>query len=188
MLDTPNGSFVRSHFIESHVAFLWVIGLKIKDVELGLKGGHTDFVHGDIRAVKFYATNSILNIGVPTKAIGFQIKNFDITIIITASNNPLLLIISITEAYCPAIRLNHLGVCRLERYDRGFLSGIPNSYATICSTCHKFRSTILGSFSTNTIDAISHRRMGLNIILALSIFNIKDLKFAFVINSRDISC
>ena len=103
-----------SNLLESHVSLLRMVCFEIESMELGLESGHDDLVHGNIRAVKFDATNTILNISIPSQTICFQIKDFDITIVVTSSNTSFLLIVGISKTTGPAIRFNDLRISRLK--------------------------------------------------------------------------
>jgi hypothetical protein len=83
-----------------------VVGLQIKDVEFRLKSSYNQFVHIDVRSIEFEATDTILKVGIPSKAVCFEIKQLHITIVITSCNASLFLVKAVTKAYCPAIRLN----------------------------------------------------------------------------------
>ena len=187
MPESPDGGLVRSQFLEASVALLWMIRLQIKYVELGLEGSHDHLVHGDIWPVKLQATNTILDIGIPSEAVGLKVKNLDVSIIVACSNTPLLLVVGIAKANGPTVRLHSLGIRRLETNHRRLLSGIPNSDAAVGSSSDELWCSILWAFSANSIDDVGHFRMSLDVVLLPAILYVKDLESALVVDCRDIS-
>ena len=73
MPDAPNRRLMRN-LSETSVAFLWVIGLQIEDMELRFKSGCNELVHADVLAVELHPAYTIAYVGVPSKAVGLQVE------------------------------------------------------------------------------------------------------------------
>ncbi len=172
---------------KSCVTLLRVVSFKIEDVKLALKSCHDQFVHHNIWPIEFNATDSVLNVRVPTQAVSFEIEYFYVSVVITCGDTSLFLIVCIPKSNCPAVWLDRLTLTWLQTYNRRLLTGIPNSNTPISSTCNQFRGAKFCSFAPYAINSISDVCMCLYFILSNASLNIINRKFSFVVNSGDVS-
>jgi hypothetical protein len=112
-----------------------MVSLHVKDVKFGLQRGHTQLVHVDVRAVEFQTANTVRNVCVPSQAIRPQVKQLHITVVVTCSQAPLLLVVGISEGDGPAVRLNGFTLRRLKTYNRRLLPWVPNANTAISASC-----------------------------------------------------
>lgn len=113
----PNSRFM-CQFRKASVTTLRVISLQVEDVEFTFEGSHNEFVHVDVGSVELQPTNTVLQISVPSQAVRLQVKEFDITVVVTSREAPLIRVVAVTEAYSPAVWLNWLVVARLQANHR----------------------------------------------------------------------
>ncbi len=65
---TPNG-WIVGQLGQACIALLRMIGLHIEGVILWLKRGHSQFVHINVRSVKFETADTVPHICVPAQAV-----------------------------------------------------------------------------------------------------------------------
>ena len=149
-----------------------MVCLHVEDVKFGLQRGYAYFVHVDVWAVEFQTANTIRYVSVPSQAIGSQVKQFYITVIIASRQTPFFLVISVSKGNGPAVRLNRFVFRRLKTYNRRLLSWIPNANAAISSTRDEFWCSEVRTLSTNSVDLVAHVSVGLHIVFLDASLNI----------------
>lgn len=83
-----------------------MVRLHVEDVEFGLEGCGHQLVHIDVLTIELKSADAVLKVGVPSQAIGLQVKDLNVTVVVASSEDTLFLIVCITEASSPAVRLN----------------------------------------------------------------------------------
>jgi len=77
----------------NRVTLLRMVCLKVKDMELRLKGHCNELVLSNVRPVELQSANTIFHVCIPTEAISLKVENLNISIIISTCDDSLLLIV-----------------------------------------------------------------------------------------------
>ncbi len=183
---TPNG-WIVGQLGQACIALLRMIGLHIEGVILWLKRGHSQFVHINVRSVKFETADTVPHICVPAQAVRSQIKQLNVTIVITSRKASLFLVVGISECNCPTVRFNSFVLRGFKTDDRCLLSGIPNANTSIGSACDQFWCSKIRTFASDTIDLVTHVSMGLHIELFYAALNVINDQLSFIVDCGDIA-
>ena len=90
---------------------LWMVCLQVVHMELGLEGGHNQFVLSDIRSIELEPADSIIDVGVPSEAVGLQIKYLHVSVVVSGSDASFFLVVGVSEGNSPAVWLD-VFLCR----------------------------------------------------------------------------
>jgi hypothetical protein len=82
-------------------------------------------------AIELHSAHTIRDVSVPTQAVCLKIKELNISVVISSSDTSVLLVVRVAKGNGPTIRLDLFTLSRLQTDDWRFLSGVPNSDASI---------------------------------------------------------
>lgn len=97
-----------SQFSKAGVAVLGMIGFEVVAVELRLEGSCNQFVLRNVWSIELNSADSVSYVGVPPQTVGFEIKDLDVSIVVTSSDASFLLVVGVSEGYRPAVWLDCL--------------------------------------------------------------------------------
>ena len=157
MLGEPNGT-AMSLFSEMAKPLQEVVGTHIVDMELALERRHDDFVHFDVGTIKLDGGDAIAAVGFPSDLTAhLEVKQPDITIVVSSADTTLLIVVGIPKGNSPAIPRG--GFFR-RRQDGDSIAHprVKDSNETVLTGSDEFGCSVLStgtSYAVNGIDNMS---------------------------------